>query len=369
MKKTFIIAILVFITSLASAENFLSGEVIVTNPGQLAISLNHEFPLGTKGSFSYDGKSLSMSIGGKIFKDVSISCGVGFKPNGEKCYYVSLQDGIEMGAIQASGTGTYYGQSIKVSANPSYKLNFCPHWIPNTQFVLKPSIAGAQRMLVRPKVKSSSIPQLLYDVKGEAQTKYALQMKEDETIEAYCIEHKNKVPSTDVTFSMDHSVSIDPAIFSIDEEDPLLNQINVYSFVIGNEVTADSIVAVITGENAALLLIKNGIPMGNIVKYANGEFQSGRHISIEHLKRVLNMEQILRNKKPNRIYLSENVDPMTREVTKQLFVASGCTPQEDGSLSCPPELSDLDKLYEFYSKLITPAMTAEIESLMQMMQY
>lgn len=369
MKKSFLLTMFIFGVVMAYAENFLSGEVVVTNPRQLAITLNQEFPFGTTGRFSYDGESLSVELGGKGYKDVELTCGVGFKPDGENCFYVSLQDGIEMGAIKARGTGTHYGQSIELSANPSYKLNFCSHWIPNNIFVLKPSIAGTQHMVVRPKTDIVSIPKLILESKGEAAYKYSILSKGDETIEAYCIEHTNKVPSSAVSFSVDNSHVIDPAIFSVAENDALVNQIQVYSFVSGNTITADSIVAVITGTKAALLLIKNGLLMGNIVKYENGEFQSARHISFEHLKQVCDIDELLRDKKPNRIYISKNVDKETYEGVKLLYLNMGCKLEEDGSFSLPPETTDLDVIYELYAQMISPAVSSLIESWIQAMTY
>lgn len=77
-------------------------------------SLNYDSPLGTTDSFSYDGKELSLKIEKKVFNNVSTSAGLGFRPNGETCFYVSLDDGVEIGTIKIEGTGNFYGNSLKV---------------------------------------------------------------------------------------------------------------------------------------------------------------------------------------------------------------------------------------------------------------
>ena len=98
MKKVLIIFLSVLLFDNAFAQVTLSGEVIVTNPKKASIALNYEFNAGTIGSFSYDGKELSLKIGKQVFNNVRSTEGLGFRPTGETCFYVSLKDGIEMGA-------------------------------------------------------------------------------------------------------------------------------------------------------------------------------------------------------------------------------------------------------------------------------
>lgn len=212
MKKALIVILLVLLFNTTYAQSTLSGEVIVTNPKRASVALNYEYDAGTIGSFSYDGKKLSLSIGKQVYNNVTASIGLGFKPTGETCFYVSLEDGIDLGIIDVEGTGKFYGNSLKLSFNPSIKYEYCVNWISNTSFSVHPQTASYQNMVIKPKVSVQLIPQLLSKSKADIEPSLVLQNNNEETIEAYCLDQDKKVPQQGVRFTYSNDTIVNKVV-------------------------------------------------------------------------------------------------------------------------------------------------------------
>lgn len=363
MKKILIIFLLVLLFDNTFAQVTLSGEVIVTNPRKASIALNYEFDAGTIGSFSYDGKGLSLKIGKQVFNNVSASIGLGFRPTGETCFYVSLEDGIEMGAIDVEGTGKFYGNSLKVSYNPSVKYEYCIKWISNTTFMVSPKIVKTQRMVIRPKVSTQMIPKLLLKNKAELEHGVVLENKDEETIEAYCLDMDKDVPKKGTRFIHNNDSIFDISMFGNGEfDDPFIIQSFVYSYIDGCSLSEDDIVYILKCENASLLFFKQSF----IIKYSYGELESSVPLPLNRIKASLNIEKLLHDKKNNRVYFNEKIDPEVVRPIKQFMLMYGFQDSKDGSLICPE--CDAEQSFELYSKFFTPLLLNTYSAIIKSME-
>lgn len=363
MKKTLIIIFSVMLFSSTFAQVSLSGEVIVTNPKKASIALNYEFEAGTIGSFSYDGKGLSLKFGKQIFNDVSASIGLGFRPTGEPCFYVSLEDGIEMGNINVEGTGKFYGNSLKVSYNHSVKNKYCIKWISNTTFKVSPQKMKAQKMVIRPKTSTQMIPKLIMENKTELEHGLVLENKDEETIEAYCLDMDKDVPKKGTRFTHDNDSIIDISMFGNDEfDDPFITQSLVYSYIDGNSISEDDIIYILKCENASLVFFQQYF----IIKYSDGVFESSVPLPLNRIRASLNIEKLLQGKQNNRVYFNEKANPEFVQLMKQSLLLNGFQNSEDGSLICP--VCDAEQSFEFYSKFLTPLLLNTYSAIIKSME-
>lgn len=363
MKKA-IIFLSVVIVSNVYAQTYLSGDIIITNPSKVSGSLNYDFPSGTTGSFSYDGKELSLKIEKTVFNNVSTSAGLGFRPNGETCFYVSLEDGIEIGAIKIEGTGNFYGNSLKASINPMLKLNYCINWVSNTIFMLTPEKPTIQKMVARPKVSTQMIPSLL--IKGRLEIEPALVLKErnEEIVEAYCLDKDKEVPEHGTRFSYSNDSIIDDIRFCDTTDDSFIIQSLLYSYLDGYSISEEELLYVWRGNNSTLLVFNNG-NIGYIVKYSNGEFESSIPLPLDYIKKSLNIEKILQGKQKNKLYFNEKFSQDEVLVMKDVLMIFGLETNEDGSISTN---LDVDQFYELYSKFVTPLILDYYSSIIQLME-
>ena len=366
MKKVFIF-LLIVITINIHANTYISGEVVVVNPKKASVSLNHDFSSSTTGSFTYDGKELSLKIEKKVFNNVSTSAGLGFRPNGETCFYVSLEDGVEIGAINIEGTGTFYGNSLKASLNSSLKLSYCINWISNTIFMLTPEIPTTQKMIARPKVSTRMIPSLL--IKGRLEIEPALVLKEknEEYIEAYCLDKDKVIPKRGTRFSYSNDSLLDNIKFWDTSEDSFIIQSLLYSYLDGYSISEDDLLYVWTGDKSSLFVFNNNENIiGFIVKYSNGEYESSIPLPLDYIKKSLNFEKILQGKQKNRLYFNENISQDKILLTKTYLMMFGLKINEDGSISAPNY--DIDLFYEMYSNFITPLLLDYYSSIIKEME-
>lgn len=363
MKKLLIILLSVFLLGNTFAQGSLSGEVIVTNPKKAAVALNYEFDAGTIGSFSYDGEELSLKIGKQVFNNIGTSVGLGFKPTGERCFYVSLEDGIEMGALDVKGTGRFYGNSLKVSYNPSVKNEYCIHWISNTTFMVSPKKAKAQRMVVRPKVSTRMIPKLLLKNKTEIEQGVVLENENEEIIEAYCLDVDKNVPKKGTRFTYNNDSILDISMFGNDEfKDPFIIQSLVYSYMAGCSIGEDDIMYILKCDNASLLFFRQGF----IIKCSNGILESSVPLPLNRIRASLNFEKLLQDKKSNRVYFNEKIDTELVQLMKQLLLMSGFENSKDGSLISPE--CDAEQAFESYSKYFTPLLLNTYSDIIKSME-
>lgn len=367
MKKAFFILLIIIASNVhAQAQAYLSGDVVVTNPNKTSVSLNYDFSSGTTGTFTYDGKELSLKIEKKIFNNVSTSAGLGFRPNGETCFYVSLEDGVEIGAINIEGTGTFYGNSLKASLNPSVKLSYCVNWVSNTSFMLTPEIITNQKMLIRPKFSTRMIPSLLLKGRLEIEPALVLKEKNDEYIEAYCLDKDKAVPKLGARFTYSNDSMLDDIRFWDTTEDSFIIQSLLYSYLDGYSISEDELLYVWRGNNSSLFVFNNENNIGFIVKYSNGEYESSIPLPLDYIKKSLNIEKLLQGKLKDRIYFNENNSQDKIQLMKNYLMMFGLKTNEDGSMSAPD--CDADLFYEIYSNYITPLLLNYYSSIIKQME-
>lgn len=363
IKKLVLFLVLGLLSTGSIAQTNLSGDVIITNPSKVSIALNYEFDAGTVGSFLFDGKELSLKIGKQVFNDVKASIGMGFRPAGEACFYVSLEDGVNMGAIDVQGMGKFYGNSLKVSFNPSVKYDFCVKWISNTSFMVVPEMATTQKMVIRPKVHVSSIPVLLFYNKAEIEPSIVLKDKDEETIEAYCLDVDKDIPSQGIRFFYSDNSIVDMSAFDNQELDsPLAIQSLVYSYIDGYSINENDVLYVLKGEKSSLLFFGPYI----IVKYSNGELESSVPLPLEQMINTSQVEKMLQGKKNNRVYFNERLSPDIVQSMKLVLLMYGFQESDDGSLSCLD--CDTDRLFEFYSEVYTPLLLNYYSTIVKMLE-
>lgn len=363
MKKALIVILLVLLFYTTYAQSTLSGEVIVTNPKRASIALNYEYDAGTIGSFSYNGKDLSLSIGKQVYNNVTASIGLGFKPTGETCFYVSLEDGIDLGIIDVEGTGRFYGNSLKLSFNPSIKYEYCVNWISNTSFSVHPQIASYQNMVIKPKVSVPFIPQLLSKSKAEIESSLVLQNNNEETIEAYCLDQDKKVPQQGVRFTYSNDTIVNKVMFDDDRFDnPFIIQSLLYGYMDGYSISEDAILYILKGKDSSLFFFDHFF----IVKYSHGVLESTVPLPLERIKEVLNFGKLLKGKKDNRVYFNENLAPEVVQYMKLVLLMSGFKDCEDGSMLC--QECDVDQLFEFYSEVYTPLLLSYYSEIIGFLQ-
>lgn len=349
MRKIVLYFVMVLFASNTFAQAFLSGEVLVTNPEKVFASINYEFDSGTIGSFSYNGDELSLEFGNKIFNNVTTSIGLGFKPNGESCFYVSLEDGIEIGAIDVEGTGSFYGNSLKISYNPSVKLEYCVNWVLNTSFSVHPVRASFQKMAVRPKMTVSFIPKLLLRSKMEIEPTIVLKNKKEEIIEAYCLEQDKKIPEEGSRFVYGDDSKLDKSVFEYKElNDPFITQSLVYCYLDGYSIKEDDIVYIIKGEDASLFFFAQGYQ----IKYSNSGLESSVPLPLEYLNGLLNFERMLQDKRNNRVYFNEKLDPEIQQSMESFLTMFGFQNSDDGSMHCQD--FNVGQAFDLFSNFYTP---------------
>lgn len=349
MKKALNVILFVLLFNTIYAQTTLSGEVIVTNPKRASIALNYEYDAGTIGSFSYDGKALFLSIGKHVYNNVTTSIGLGFKPTGETCFYVSLEDGIDLDVINVEGTGKFYGNSLKLSFNPSIKYEYCVNWISNTSFSVHPRIASYQNMVIKPKVSVSYIPQLLLKSKAEIESGLVLQNKNEETIEAYCLDQDKKVPQQGVRFTYSNDSIVNKVMFDDDRFDnPFIIQSLLYGYMDGYSISEDDIIYILKCENSSLFFFRQCF----IIKYSNGYLESSVPLPLDHINASMNIEKLLQGKIDNRVYFNEDVDSEVVQYLKQVLLMYGAKEDKDGSFICPE--CNAEQSFEVYSQFVTP---------------
>lgn len=275
-----------------------------------------------------------------------------------------LEDGIEIGAIKIEGTGNFYGNSLKASINPMLKLNYCINWVSNTIFMLTPEKPTIQKMVARPKVSTQMIPSLL--IKGRLEIEPALVLKErnEEIVEAYCLDKDKEVPEHGTRFSYSNDSIIDDIRFCDTTDDSFIIQSLLYSYLDGYSISEEELLYVWRGNNSTLLVFNNG-NIGYIVKYSNGEFESSIPLPLDYIKKSLNIEKILQGKQKNKLYFNEKFSQDEVLVMKDVLMIFGLETNEDGSISTN---LDVDQFYELYSKFVTPLILDYYSSIIQLME-
>lgn len=343
--------VLMSLSRVSFAQAYLSGEVVVTNPEKVSASINYKFEGGTIGSFSFDGNELSLEFGDKVFNNVTTSIGFGFKPNGESCFYVSLEDGIEMGAIDVEGTGSFYGNSLKISYNPSIKLEYCVNWVLNTSFSVRPKMASYQKMAIKPKISVSFIPKLLLKRKVEIEPTIVLKNKNEEMVEAYCLEQDKKIPEKGSRFIYGDDSKLDESVFEYKElNDPFITQSLVYCYLDGYSIKEDDIIYMIKSEDASLFFFAQGY----LIKYSNSGLESSVPLPLEYLNSLLNFEGRLQGKRNNRVYFNEKLDPEILQSMRFILSMAGFQNCDDGSMYCQD--LNVGQAFDYFSNVYTPSL-------------
>lgn len=349
MRKILLYFVIALLASNTYAQAYLSGEVVVTNPKKVFASINYEYDRGTIGSFSYNGNELSLEFGNKVYNNVTTSIGFGFKPNGESCFYVSLEDGIELGAIDVEGTGSFYGNSLKISYNPSVKLEYCVNWVLNTSFSVHPVRASFQKMAVRPRMSVSFIPKFLLKSKVDTESSIVLKNKKEEIIEAYCLEQDKIIPEEGTRFVYGDDLQLDKSVFEYKElDDPFITQSIVYCYLDGYSIKEDDIVYMIKGEDASLFFFTQGYQ----IKYSSSGLESSVPLPLEYLNGLLNFERMLQDKRNNRVYFNEKLNPEIQQSIESFLSMFGFHNSDDGSMCCLD--FNVGQAFDLFSSVYTP---------------
>ncbi|WP_299883282.1 hypothetical protein [uncultured Lacinutrix sp.] len=215
-------------------KKILSGKIIATKDG---LSLNNSIEL-TKGmsmDFKFDGKSLDVSIGTKLYEDIELSAGFAIKPLGETCFYMNLSDGIDLGAFQLKTTrGTASEAVLNTNFNTSIDLGteFCVNWLDNKAMKLKPLVGNPQNLISVPKtlktlfsflhnIKFNSEFQLEASYTGEAEALIPSNTSRI-PLNTYCLDWEKEIPLENTVYEISkESVNID---LSFIEEAFVLNK-------------------------------------------------------------------------------------------------------------------------------------------------
>lgn len=230
--------------------------------------------------------------------------------------------------------------------------------------MLTPEKTTIQKMVARPKVSTQMIPSLL--IKGRLEIEPALVLKErnEEIVEAYCLDKDKEVPEHGTRFSYSNDSIIDDIRFCDTTDDSFIIQSLLYSYLDSYSISEENLLYVWRGNNSTLLVFNNG-NIGYIVKYSNGEFESSIPLPLDYIKKSLNIEKILQGKQKNKLYFNEKFSQDEVLVMKDVLMMFGLETNEDGSISTN---LDVDQFYELYSKFVTPLILDYYSSIIQLME-
>jgi len=223
LKMRYLIIVVVLLSSsLVLAQDqeksdLLTGKLLLTKDG-MTIGASQNLTKDTDIDFEYNGKELSVQIGTKVYKDVTLAAGIGIQPNGEGCVYMSLSDGMALGEIKTSGTSPEESdQLVKVKSTGALKaslggkVSYCVNWINNKPMSFKPTTGNFQKILTIPNV-AKSILSILHDLKfkpdfaleysREGDIGFSLKEGEEKEIESYCLEWEKDRPNTSTEYTL-----------------------------------------------------------------------------------------------------------------------------------------------------------------------
>lgn len=256
-----------------NAQETITGDVVIANSG-VGVGLKAQLSEGTMGRFSFNGSDLSLEINQNLYESVQVSAGLGFRPDGESCFYVSFSDGLDKGLIEVEGTDNYSGESLIVkNVNFGTKIEFCPRWVMNTATIFTPSIAGYQRMAARPRAHTRSIPRLIWEAHVKPSVSYEEDMektlvlhdKSSEVIEAYCIDSDKNIPMAGLAMKYDRTSEEMDELFSLlpeTQSSPFtaaLVQDAVYQYIDILELDASDILMVGYVFPAYFIMLRGGV--------------------------------------------------------------------------------------------------------------
>ena len=194
-------------------DNKITGKLIATSDG-LTIGSSITVTKDTDINFEYDGEALSVELSGKIFKDVTLSAGFAIQPDGEKCVYMSVSEGVELGALDFFGANyadaNAHGSLAKVKSNGTLeasmggKVSYCINWINNKPLVFNASKRSYQRVLILPNVAQDLFsilhglefdPEFAVTYSRESNIGFNLDSNApDKILESYCMDKGKDVP-------------------------------------------------------------------------------------------------------------------------------------------------------------------------------
>lgn len=144
---------------ITAPTNPITGKVLITTEG-ISLGTSKEIAKGSSLDFSYDGKRLDISIGTEVAEDIEVAAGMGFQLNGEGCFYMSLTDGIDIGAIRIEGHGED-NKLVKAVPNKNFstdlelKGEICYNFLNNSVLKFQPLATNYQNILAIPKATAS----------------------------------------------------------------------------------------------------------------------------------------------------------------------------------------------------------------------
>ena len=223
LKMRYLIIIIALLSSsLVQAQDqekldlLITGKLILTKDG-MTVGASKKLTKETDIDFEYNGKELSVQIGTKVYKDVTLAAGIGIQPNGEGCVYMSLSDGIALGEIKTSGASNESAQLVKVKSTGALKatlggkVSYCFNWINNKPMSFKPVKGNFQNVLTVPNVANTLLsilhglkfePDFAYEYSREGTVGFSLEEGEEKEIESYCLEWEKDTPKEDTQYTI-----------------------------------------------------------------------------------------------------------------------------------------------------------------------
>lgn len=219
--KIILCGFIIFCISWTNAQNetsktSITGKVVIAADG-ITLGTSTEIPTGSTFDFSYNGKRLDISIGNEVAEGVELSAGMGFQLNGEGCFYMSLKDGIEVGAVDIKGN-EIQNQLVKVVPNANFntsiesKGEICYNFLNNKTLKFLPSLANYQNVIAVPQTASSVLDflrNLSVDFTVEPSIEAGIIIPSSTPngtpIPSYCFDWEKEVPIVNLPFQLSTS--------------------------------------------------------------------------------------------------------------------------------------------------------------------
>lgn len=193
----------------------ITGKLIIAKDG-ISIGASKELSKGMQLDFESDGKTISVSIGGQLFSDSTISSGIGIKLSDRPCFFMTISDGIELGAIKPEGSGNGLGKLLNLKEEVIFSNNLglegevCIDWLDNKALTFKPSNEKYQSVLSIPNILVDNILDFAFNFsvnptfEADYVRKGSLNFENNNEldIDTYCLDWDLEIPSKKIKYNL-----------------------------------------------------------------------------------------------------------------------------------------------------------------------